>query len=288
MALGNRAITRHAYESLARRFALGGARYAFLAASLFFFLMPIYWVFTLAFKSSQEFMETPPPWWPQHPTLDHFAALGGLNGILAYKNSLIVAGGSTVCSLIIGGLAAYSIARFGTGGTNLTFWLLSQRMMPPIVIALPILLLYRIVHLIDTQVGLIILYTVFNLPFTVWMMRAYFLELPQEVLDNALVDGCGHLDLLRRIVLPLAAPGVAVTAVFAFIFSWTEFLMALFLTQTYAITVPVVISGWSGAQQDLLGEIGALTLLSAVPIFIISLFVQRHFVRGLTMGAVKT
>src|SRR2546430_2655801 len=289
MAAGRSTIAHRRTRSRPlRAVAFEGARYAFLGLALFFFGFPIYWVLSLAFKSSDEFLTSPPTWWPAHPTLDHFAALAGLNGLLAFKNSLIVASVSMVASVVIGGLAAYSIARFQTGGTNLTFWLLSQRMMPPVVVALPIFLLYRTVHLIDTQIGLIFLYTVFNLPFTVWMLRAYFLELPQEVEDNALVDGCSHFGVLWRIVLPLAAPGVAATAIFAFISSWTEFLLALYLTSTYAVTVPVTLAGWITGQAELIGEISALALLSVVPIFVISLFVQRHFVRGLTMGAVKT
>jgi multiple sugar transport system permease protein len=106
--------------------------------------------------------------------------------------------------------------------------------------------------------------------------------------DNALVDSCSHVGVLWRIVLPLAAPGVAATAIFAFISSWTEFVLALYLTSTYAVTVPVTLAGWITRQAELIGEISALALLSVLPIFVISLFVQRHFVRGLTVGAVKT
>jgi multiple sugar transport system permease protein len=168
-------------------------------------------------------------------------------------------------------------------------------MMPPIAIIIPVFLLYSRYSeewfgfaLIDTRVGLILLYTVFALPFTVWMMYAYFRQLPTELEEAALVDGCTRWQAMWRIAVPLAAPGVVSAAAFAFIFSWTEFLFALVLTSTEAVTLPVVLAGFIGLfQGNLYGETSAMTLISLIPALILGIFLQRHLVRGLTFGAVQ-
>jgi multiple sugar transport system permease protein len=184
-------------------------------------------------------------------------------------------------------MAAYSMARFRTGGKHLAFWVLSQRMMPPIAVIIPVFLLYRDLNLTDSRFGLALLYTVFTLPFSVWMMYAYFRQMPVELEEAALVDGCTRWQALWKVAGPLAAPGIVSAAVFAFIFSWSEFLFALVLTSRHAITVPVVISGFLGFEASFFGEAGALTMISFVPALILGLFIQRHLVRGLTLGAVQ-
>jgi multiple sugar transport system permease protein len=208
-------------------------------------------------------------------------------GWLALQNSLAVAGGATALSLAIGSLAAYSLTRFRTGGNHLAFWLLSQRLMPPVVLVIPLFLLLRLVGGIDTRIGLIMLYTVFNLPYVIWMMRSYFADVPVEVEESALVDGCSRLGVFRKISLPLAVPGLIATGSFAFIFSWTEFLFALIITRTRAVTLPVTIAGFYGAQGSVWGQAAALSTVAVVPLFVLGLVVQRHLVRGLTLGAVR-
>jgi multiple sugar transport system permease protein len=168
-------------------------------------------------------------------------------------------------------------------------------MLPPIAIIIPIFLLYSRYSedwlgygLIDTRTGLVLLYTVFALPFTVWMMYTYFRQMPVSLEEAALVDGCTRIQALRMIAWPLAAPGVVSAAAFAFIFSWTEFLFAVVLARDHAITLPVALAGMATSfQGNLYGEASALTMVSLIPALVLGILLQRHLVRGLTLGAVQ-
>jgi multiple sugar transport system permease protein len=262
-------------------------RYAAVVAALLFFLFPIYWVFITAFKLPGEYLANPPIWFPRQPTLVHFAAVMPLKGYAALKNSLIIASSATLLALAIGSLAAYSLTRFKTGGSNLLMWLLSQRMMPPVVLVIPLFLLLRAVRGIDTHLGLIVLYTMLNLPYVIWMQRSYFAEVPVEIEESALVDGSSRLGVFWRISLPLSLPGLIATGTFAFIFSWTEFIFALIFTRTNAVTLPVTISGYYGSQGSVWGQAAALAIVATLPLLVLGLLLQRHLVRGLTLGAVK-
>ena len=262
-------------------------RYLIIAVALVFFLFPIWWILITAFKFPGEYLRNPPLWIAPNPTLIHFGAVMPLKGYTALKNSLIISGGATVLSLVIGSLAAYSLARFNTGGHNFAFWLLSQRMMPPVVLIIPLFMLMRISGLLDKHIGMIALYTVFNLPFVVWMMRSYFAEIPVEIEESALVDGANRLAVLARITLPLALPGLIATGTFAFIFSWTEFLFALVLTKNETFTLPVTIAGYYGSQGSVWGQAAALGVVATAPLFVLGMLLQKHFVRGLTLGAVR-
>jgi len=262
-------------------------RYLGVLIALAFFLFPIFWIISTAFKLPAEYLHNPPVWITARPTLVHFAAVMQLKGYTALKNSLIISTGATILALVIGSLAAYSLARFHTGGHNFAFWIISQRMMPPVVLIIPLSLVFQTLGLIDTHVGLILLYTVFNLPFTIWMMRSYFADVPAEIEESALVDGCTPLQVLQRITLPLSLPGLVATGTFAFIFSWTEFLFALIVTRDKAFTLPVTIAGYFGGQGSVWGQAAALAVVATLPLFVIGLLVQKHFVRGLTLGAVR-
>jgi multiple sugar transport system permease protein len=279
----------------ARAFAVFGHRvsagavlkYGLILVAAAFVLFPLYWGIVLSIKPANDYNAQPPVWFPGDPTGAHWRVLGGLRGWEGFKNSIIIAAVTTVASVVIGAHAAYSIARFRTGGKHLPFWILSQRMMPPVAAVIPIFLLFRKVDLLDTHFGLILLYTVFTLPFSVWMMFTYFRQIPPDIEESALVDGCTRLQALWKVAIPLSAPGLVSAAVFSFIFAWTDFLFALILTSTKAVTLPVVVSGFVGVQASLLGELGALAVLSMIPAFTLGLIVQRHLVRGLTFGAVR-
>jgi multiple sugar transport system permease protein len=240
-------------------------------------------------KPVDDYLTTPPVWFPAHPTSVHYStALNHMRGWLGLKNSLIIAFSVTAASVLIGTAAAYSMARFRTGGKHLAFWVLSQRFLPPVAVVIPIFLMFRNLGLVDSRLGLIILYTVFSLPFSIWMMYAYFRQMPVELEEAALVDGCSRWQSLWKVAWPLAAPGIVSAAAFAFIFSWTEFLFALVLTSRTAVTLPVAIAsttvGFQGAQY---GETSALTIVSLIPALLLGMLVQRHLVRGLTLGAVQ-
>ena len=215
-------------------------RYAIVGAAVLFFAFPIFWIATIAFKNSSEYFHNPPVWIPANPNigpnLDKVIRAGGLTAI---GNSLIVTGCATIIALVIGSLTAYSIARYHTGGSNYSFWILSQRFLPPVAIVFPVFLLFRALRWVDTFQGLILLYTTFSLPFVVWMMRSYIREVPIEVEESALVDGASRLRTIFSITLPLALPGLIATGIFTFIFNWNEFLFALVLSRTNVITYPV-------------------------------------------------
>jgi multiple sugar transport system permease protein len=272
-----------------RRFRPGGVvRFVYIALFTLFLLAPFYWVAVTSIKPVDDYLANPPVWFPKHPTTIHFStALDKMRGWLGLENSLIIAGSVTLFSVVIGTAAAYSMARFRTGGKHLAFWVLSQRFLPPVAVVIPIFLMFRNLGFVDSRVGLVILYTVFSLPFSIWMMYAYFRQMPVELEEAALVDGCSRWQALWKIAWPLAAPGLISAAAFSFIFSWTEFLFALVLTSTKAVTLPVVIAGTAtGFQGAQYGETSALTIVSLVPALILGLIVQRHLVRGLTLGAV--
>jgi multiple sugar transport system permease protein len=263
-------------------------RYLLILLFLAFFIFPIFWIVSTSFKVPSEYFNSPPIYLPRQPHLNHYIrGLTVVGGLKALRDSIIISGSATLMTVIIGATVAYSMARFRTGGARLSRWFLAQRMMPPVVMILPIFLLLRTVRLIDTHVGLILLYTVFNLSLCVWMLRSYFIDIPAEIEESALVDGASRVQVLRHITLPLVAGGLSATTVFVFIFAWTEFLFALVLTRNRIVTLPVLVSRFFGVETVEWGVASALAVTATVPAVILGLLVRRHFVRGITMGAVK-
>ena len=268
------------------RIAFG--RILLLGLFLIFALGPLYWVFVTSIKPSDDYLAVPPVWFPEAPTLVHYtAALFAYRGLDGLINSLIISISATALSCFFGTLMAYSLPRFNTGGQHLSFWVLSQRFLPPIAIILPLFLNYRAFKLQDTHFGLILAYTVFTPPITVWMMFAYFRQMPRSLEEAALVDGCTRWTAFWRIAVPLAAPGIVAAAVFAFIACWTEFFFALVLTSRNAFTLPTVFRSFLSFQGAQYGEAAALSIVSLVPSIVLGVLAQRHLVRGLTLGAVR-
>jgi multiple sugar transport system permease protein len=264
------------------------ARFVVIGLFVAFVLVPLYWVVITSIKPSNDYLTVPPVWFPAEPTIVHYtAALFSYRGLQGLLNSLIIASVSTVLSAIMGTMMAYSLARFNTGGQHLAFWVLSQRFLPPVAIILPIFLLFHSWGLYDTRIGLIIVYTFMTLPISVWMMYAYFRQLPRSLEEAALVDGLSRWQTMWMVALPLAAPGIAAAAVFVFIAVWTEFFFALVLTSRNAFTLPTVFRAFLGFQGAQYGEACALATTSLVPSIILGMLVQRHLVRGLTLGALR-
>jgi multiple sugar transport system permease protein len=271
-----------------RRLRVPIARILLLGFFVAFVLVPLYWMFNTSIKPSDDYLAIPPVWWPSQPTLIHYeAALFAYRGLDGLINSIIVSVAATILSALFGSLMAYSLARYNTGGQHLSFWVLSQRFLPPIAIVLPVFLIYRGIGIYDTHLGLILAYTVFTLPVSVWMMYAYFRQMPRSMEEAALVDGCSRWQAFWSVAVPLAAPGIVAAAVFAFIACWTEFFFALILTSRDAFTLPTVFRAFIGFQSSLYGEASALAIVSLVPSIALGILVQRHLVRGLTMGAVR-
>jgi multiple sugar transport system permease protein len=253
-------------------------------------LVPVYWMVNTSLKAPVEVFTTPPTFWPQNPTLANYVNLFTRRHLGGYLvNSVIIVGCAVLLSLVIGSLAGYSLARFASRlQQNLDFWVLAPRMIPPVALVVPVFLILQQLGLINKKLGLILVYTAFNLPFVAWMMRSFFQEIPVDLEEAAMVDGAGRLRSFWDIVLPLAAPGLAATAIFSLIITYNEFFFALILTSTpAAATLPVGTAALIGKTQTLYGEMAAAGLVAAVPLVIFALLVQRHLVRGLTMGAVK-
>jgi multiple sugar transport system permease protein len=272
-------------------------RYTIIFVVLTAVLFPIIWLILTSFKPADDVMVSPPHFLFK-PTLDNYKyVLGKANFLDFIANTLLDAGVSTVFVIVLSSLAAYSFARYNPGGGNILFFILTTKMFPAIAVVLPYFLIFK--NIGETGVGkllqigldkpgaLIISYTMFNLPFAIWLMVSFFQDIPRELEDSARLDGYNRLDVLRRVVLPLAAPGIAVTAIFCLIFSWNEFLFAYILTRTTARTITVGVESFFTLRGILWGPVAAAATISVVPMLIFVLILQRYMVRGLTFGAVR-
>ncbi|HEX3217501.1 MAG TPA: carbohydrate ABC transporter permease [Aestuariivirgaceae bacterium] len=268
------------------------AAYTGIAIALVITLFPVYWIASNSFKYDIDIFAVPPEWLPVNPTLKHYRAAFIERPFLQYAlNSLIIAVSTTVISVVLGTLAGYALARFHYPGRwrhQISFWILSTRMMPPIVTIIPLYLAFNYLNMLNTKPAVVIAYTAFNLPFATWMMKSYFQDLPVELEEAAMVDGDTRWGAFLRMALPLARPGLAATAIFCLITSWNEFLLALILTLTErSQTLPIGIAGRVTQYHTYWGEISAAGFFSCIPIMIFAFIVQKHLVRGLSFGAVK-
>jgi multiple sugar transport system permease protein len=272
--------------------AAGFAKYAAAGGALVLALAPIYWLVTISLKREIDQFASPPLWFAFTPTLQHYAAIFGHDVFGRYfLNSVIVSCCSTLIALMLGLPAAYGLARFpwpGDWSRSISFWILSNRMLPPIVTIIPLFLMLRELRLLNTLAGLILLDVALNLPFVVWMMRGFIEELPREMEEAAMLDGESRMGVLLRIVLPLVRPGLAATAVFCLIVAWNEFLFALILSQTEsAMTLPVGIASHVTQYEIQWGAMSAAGVVAMLPVLIFAAAAQRYFVRGLSLGAIK-
>jgi multiple sugar transport system permease protein len=262
-------------------------RYAAAILLTVFFVFPVYWLFTISFKTPDEIFAFPPVWYPKSIQFGNYAVLFKDGDAETVWNSLVLSAVSTVIAMFLGTMAAYSLVRFKTGGENLAVWIISQRMMPPVAIVFPVFLLYVYFGWVDTYHGLIILYTAFSLPYVIWMMRGYLEDIPLELEESALVDGCTRWQVLWKVVFPMARTGLFATAVFTFIFAWNDFLFAFVLSRTEVVTYTVQVTHYFGGQSNFWAKIAAMSVLGTVPVFITVALLQRYLVRGISMGAVK-
>lgn len=263
-------------------------KYLIIIAGLLFFLFPIYWLITSSLKFDVDMFSNPPKFLIFKPTFMNFKkVLTETNIPKLTLNSLITASLNVVLSLSIGTIAAYGISRYKVGGQRLLFWFLSLRMIPPIVVAIPLFLTAAKLRLVDTRGILPIMYLLMNIPFAIWMMKSFIDEIPISVEESALLDGCSVFEVIRHIVLPMIKPGLVATGVFCFIFSWNEFLLAMVFTRIRASTLPVGISGFIAVEQIFWGPLTASATVAALPPIILAWVFQRYMVRGLTFGAVK-
>lgn len=260
-----------------------------LLALLSFALAPFVWALIASLIPGNSVLQAP-ALWPRSLSLEHYRALfAERNFWLPIRNSLVVAGATTILCVTTGALAAYALARLHFRGKQvvLTF-VLAVTMFPQIAIVSPLYMLLRALHLIDTYPGLVLPYITFAMPLTVWLLVGFFRQLPADLEEQAMVDGATRWQAMTRIVLPLAAPGLATTAILTFIYCWNEFLFALsFTLGPERQTVPVAIALFRGQYQIPWGDILAGAMIATLPVALVVLAFQRRIVQGLTAGAVK-
>ena len=250
-------------------------------------LFPVVWMATMMVKPEAVMFERPTVWWFT-PTLEHFDFVLAAGFHWHLLTSCVVALASTALVVLLGTPAAYAFARFEMWRRDdLFLFILATRMAPPVCLVIPFYLIYSRLGLIDTHIGLIIAYLTFNLSFYVWVLRSFCRDLPVELEEAAMVEGYPRWQVLRRIVLPLLRPGIVATAVLCFIFAWNEFLFAFMLGGKTVKTLPVAIPTLITTQGVKWGEMAIVGIVALVPILIVVFLLQRHIVRGLTLGAVK-
>ena len=260
-------------------------------------VLPLLWMFSTAFKTQGAIFPTPKyiPWLQFEPTLDAFrTVLTQYRSQLvnAFENSVISASASAVAATILGALAGYALTRFRfrfgpLKNDDIAFFFISQRMLPPVVIVFPFLMMYRFLGLLDNPWSLALAYTLFNLPLAVWIMRDAFRAVPVEIEESALVDGCSRLSVFWKVALPLATPGLVASFIICLIFAWNEFLFALVLTFRRSQTLPVMIAGQATELGSYWWIMATLAIFGVVPMILVGLAAQRWIVRGLSAGSVK-
>jgi len=267
-----------------KRLALRGL----LAAIVLVWAFPIVWVAYSSFKPPELIISRALSVFFA-PTLAHYRAIFETHAFARFGvNSLVVAAASTVLCVILGFLAAYGMARFGAGGTAFSLWVLVTRMAPPAAVLIPFYLMFRLLGLIQTLTGLVLVNIALNLSFAVWILRSFIEEIPVELEESAMVDGASRVDVLRAIVLPLSRPGLVTTAIFSFVFAWNEYLFALVLATSPRVkTLPVAAGDFVTAYAIEWGPVFASGTLILIPVMILTLFLQRYIVRGLTLGAFR-
>lgn len=254
----------------------------------FFILIPFVWMFLISFRNKADVFNLD-VLFPKLVLSNYLTIFGNKALLKFFLNSIIVAVFSTLFSIIIGGFAAYGFARFEwKKKESQAFFALSQKFLPAMAVVIPYFLMAVFFRLLDTKLLLIIAYTSFNIPFTIWMMRSFIEDLPIALEEAAFIDGCTRIQAIQKIVFPIVLPGLVATAIFCIITSWNEFAFANFLTSVNSRTVPTSVVLYLSVSGVKWGEIAATGVLAEIPILVFAILVQKHMVRGLTFGAVKS
>jgi multiple sugar transport system permease protein len=279
--------------------------YVILVIWAFICLFPIYWTVTTAFKQARDIYDRDIiPWVQFEPNWKGWESLGLSPETIGFPssareqfikhavNTVTISISAALLATIIGSLAAYGLSRFSYAfgpwrNRDISFWFLSQLVLPPVAIALPLLVLYRELALLDTRLGLILVYTIMNLPIVIWIMRDQFNSIPIELEHAALVDGASIWQAFLRIVAPIAGPGFFAAFILSLVFSWNEYFFAVVLASADSPTLPILLAGQTGSQGTRWWSIAALATAAITPLLIIGLIMEKYIVKGLTAGAVK-
>lgn len=255
--------------------------------AMFVMLVPIIWIFLAAFKSHVDVYQLKIFF---TPTLENFSVVFDDPYRLGEKlyNSTIVAFVTVLFAIPIATLAAYSFSRFSMRGETLMLvTILATQFVPAVVIILPFFVMFRDIGLLDTRLGLILVNLAIVMPFAIWMIKGFIDGIPLDTEEAAMVDGSSRLQVIRNIVLPMAAPGLLTSAIFCFIIAWNEFLFALILTNKEAVTLPIGLALFKGEEGDLWNLLSAAGIIIMAPMFVLALMIRKYFVQGMTMGAVR-
>jgi multiple sugar transport system permease protein len=275
--------------STGARFSLGKIfPYVLLLLLLLWTLVPIVWMLLSSFKSLTDVL-SPTPLLMFKPTLANYIGLvsGGNNVLTYFRSSILAAGISTIIATTLGCFAGYGLARSNfRGKRHLAFWIISTRMAPIAAVILPLFIGFTFLHLINTVWGLIVAYLSFNLPFAIWIMNAFFADLPPSIEEAARVDGASNFQTFWRIALPMTAPGIVTTAILCLVFSWNDYAFAVTFAGPGSQTLPVAASQLITQTGVDWGQLTAIGTVVALPMVIVGLAVRRYLVRGLTLGAV--
>ena len=255
---------------------------------LVFCIFPFYWMVTTSLKDQIVALQTPPAW-VFEVTFGNYTEVLFKDGVWEnLLNSLIIAVCTTFLSIFLGCPAAFALARFEfRGKKDLWFWFITNRMVSPIVLALPFLVLYKELALLDTRIGLIALYTLTVLPIVIWIMRDQFSSIPTELEEAALVDGLSIWGAFLTIILPIALPGMVASFIISLVLTWNEYFFAALLTSSYAKTLPVMVASQTGSQGISWWSMAALSLAAILPLIIIAIILERYIIKGMAAGAVK-
>lgn len=253
------------------------------------YVLPLWWIITTSFKTDADAYSIPIRWFNFQWTLENYVKVLGKNSMLNnFINSTVVAIWSSVLSLAIGIPAAYALSRFKMKHKNaMANWILSTRMAPAIVAAIPYYVLSRKIGIYDTQLLLVCMHILIVLSWVIWMMRSFFDDIPVSIDESSMIDGCSRASTLIRVILPLSKSGIVATLIYSLILSWNEYYFAFVLTSTNAQTMPAGISQFLSVSGLMWGQMCAAGTLIMLPILIFVFFAQKHLIRGLTMGAVK-
>ena len=288
-----------------RRFISRFIIYSILLLWALICLFPIYWTITTTFKTAPDVMKgNLIPWWDYQPKWLGLKSLGLSPNTLfvestvreeflkRFWNSSITAVGSSALAVIMGSCTAYGLSRFRyrfgfMKNSDISFFFLSQLILPPVVLALPFLVLYKEMALLDTRIGLIALYTLTVLPIVIWIMRDQFSSIPRELEEAALVDGLSIWGAFLTIILPIALPGMVASFIISLVLTWNEYFFAALLTSSHAKTLPVMVASQTGSQGISWWSMAALSLAAILPLIIIAIMLERYIIKGMAAGAVK-
>ncbi len=275
---------------LARRARALGV-YLFLFLAILVSVFPFYWIVTTSFKFSRDHFSKPPVYVPTDFTLAHYEDLfsnTAVNIVPFLRNSFAIATLNMLFVVAISVPAAYALARYRIGGDKTQFAILVGRMLPPVILVIPLFLIYRTLHLNNTYLGLVLAYSIFNGPLAVWLLMAFFEDFPTEIIDASLVDGSTEFQALLRVIVPLMAPSIVVVALFCFLTGWNDLIFVLTLggQETHTLNM-LMVSLLNAPSNEAFGPAAAAVVFGIIPPFALTLFLQRYLAAGLSLGGVK-